>query len=346
MIARKGTTLNGTRKSRRKLFVSATARADGRTLAEVATLPGADLTQADRALEPREELAALRLEQKELHQAISEAAQVQRKLCAPRELRRGEFEIAGEMFPARHLSGDFLKMLDLGPVIGLALADIAGKGLSAGLWLAHLIGLIHIGAREHSDPGAAVTAINRELCEGRAEPPLTALFFGRIDLPSGVLAYCNAGQPAALLLRRSGAAEWLQEGGPMLGAVREASFSSGRVTLDPDDTLITCSDGVVECRNSEDEEFGTRRLSAAAGTPGSTTARQALFSTLGAVLDFAGGRSPADDLTLMVAHRRAEPVEQHDRSDVEDSSAPHMGQAPGAHDGSAAWGEVVFEQSR
>src|SRR5260370_33303021 len=53
----------------------------------------------------KEELAAVRCEQAKLQQAIYEAAQVQRRLCAPRELVWGEFEIAGEIFPVRHLSG-------------------------------------------------------------------------------------------------------------------------------------------------------------------------------------------------------------------------------------------------
>src|SRR5206468_11495501 len=57
----------------------------------------------------KEELDAVRREQAKLQQAIYEAAQVQRRLCAPRELTSGEFEIAGEIFPVRHLSGDFFK---------------------------------------------------------------------------------------------------------------------------------------------------------------------------------------------------------------------------------------------
>jgi sigma-B regulation protein RsbU (phosphoserine phosphatase) len=250
------------------------------------------------------ELAELRREQKELHQAIFEAAQVQRTLCAPRDLWRGSFEIAAEMFPVRHLSGDFYKVFDLGSRIGLAVGDIAGKGLSAGIWLAHMIGLLHICAREHSEPAAAMAALNRELSEGDAARPLTALFLGCLNLQTSELEYCNAGQPAALLLRRSGAVDSLQTGGPMLGALREAKFEAGRVTMEAGDTLVAFTDGVVECSNAKDEEFGMRRLTAAAGAAGGSDASRALFSTLGAALDFAGGRAPADDLTLLVVHRR------------------------------------------
>jgi len=95
----------------------------------------------------KEELIAVRREHAKLQQAIYEAAQVQRKLCAPRELVSGEFEIAGEIFPVRHLSGDFFKVMQLDSVLGLIVGDIAGKGLSAGIWQAHLMGLIQRAAR-------------------------------------------------------------------------------------------------------------------------------------------------------------------------------------------------------
>jgi serine phosphatase RsbU (regulator of sigma subunit) len=79
----------------------------------------------------KQELDAVRREQGKVQQAIYEAAQIQRKLCAPRELVWGEFEIAGEIFPVRHLSGDFFKVMELGSALGLTVGDIAGKGLSA-----------------------------------------------------------------------------------------------------------------------------------------------------------------------------------------------------------------------
>jgi serine phosphatase RsbU (regulator of sigma subunit) len=61
----------------------------------------------------RQQLDAVRREHAILQQAIYEAAQIQRKLCSPRELVWGDFEIAGEIFPVRHLSGDFFKVMQL-----------------------------------------------------------------------------------------------------------------------------------------------------------------------------------------------------------------------------------------
>ncbi len=269
------------------------------------------------------ELATLRCAHAKLQQDIFEAAQIQRRLCAPREFNWGEFEIAGEIFPVRHLSGDFFKVLELGSDLGLVLGDIAGKGLTAGIWVAHLMGMIQRCARQHKNPSEAVAAVNRELCQDAGEPPLTALFFARIDPLRGEILYCNAGLPAPVLMRHDKSVEKLDEGGPMLGALARGVFKTGSVTLHPGDMLIAHSDGVTECRNSEDEEFDMQRLLNAAGAASGSSANLALFSTLGAVLDFADACTPGDDVTLLVLRRRGGVRGRDSRAGGSDISTEH-----------------------
>jgi serine phosphatase RsbU (regulator of sigma subunit) len=272
---------------------------------------------------PEADLLALQQAHAKLQQAIFEAAQIQRRLCAPREHSWGEFQIAGEIFPVRHLSGDFFKVMEFPNSLGLVLGDIAGKGLSAGIWQAHVMGLIQRAARRHADPSEAVAEVNHELCHDESQPPLTALFLARIDPETQELVYCNAGLPAPLLLRDKKALERLEEGGPMLGAVKKASFRSGRVLLDPGDMLIAYSDGVTECRNTEDREFETDGLAAAAKVVFGASASKALFSLLATVLDFADTCSLNDDLTLLVVRRREAVKNEQPRSRTKDFSAPH-----------------------
>jgi serine phosphatase RsbU (regulator of sigma subunit) len=328
-----GEALSKSRRSRPEEESRGHVTAEDPMTARSAASPENGPSEDIRAL--KDELAALRCEQAKLQQAIFEAAQVQRRLCAPRELSWGEFEIAGEIFPVRHLSGDFFKVLDLGGALGLAVGDIAGKGLSAGIWLPHLTGLVQRCARAHPDPATALADVNRELCDGEGEPPMTALFLARMDPLKGKIVYCNAGLPSPLLLRRDKSVVPLEKGGPMLGALRGAAFNAGSVTLEPGDTLIAYSDGVTECRNTRDEEFDTKRLSAAAETASGTSASQALFSTLGAVLDFADGCSPGDDLTLLVVRRRDGALAARARASDRDSSTLRDGQARGSQPGGA-----------
>jgi serine phosphatase RsbU (regulator of sigma subunit) len=271
----------------------------------------------------KDELHAVHLEHAKLRQAIYEAAQVQRRLCAPREFVSGEFEIAGEIFPVRHLSGDFFKVMQLDSALGLTVGDIAGKGLSAGIWQAHLMDLIQRHARTHQHPTDAVAGVNRELSQDKSEPPIAALFFARLDTARSELVYCNAGLPPPLLLRRNKSVERLEKGGPMLGALLDATYDSGTVRLNPGDMLLAYSDGLTECRNSREEEFEVERLSAAANAVSGASAAQVLFSTLGAVLDFADACSPQDDLTLLVIRRGEGLITERAASHSKDSLAPH-----------------------
>lgn len=260
---------------------------------------------AERTLALQQELDSLRREHGKLQQAIYEAAQVQRRMCAPREMAWGDFEIAGESFPVRHLSGDFFKVMELGSVLGLILGDIAGKGMTAGIWQAHLMGVMQRCARAYERPCDAIAAVNRELCQDFGERPLTGLFFARLDAERGELVYCNAGLPSPLLLRQDQSVEQLGQGGPMLGALNEATYASGTVRMDSGDMLLAYSDGLTECMNSREEEFETRRLIAATKALSGANASRVLFSTLATVLDFAGSCTPGDDLTLLVLRRRA-----------------------------------------
>lgn len=300
-------------------------QASAETPARPLTAVGSDATK--KILLLTQELSALRREQAKLQQAVFEAAQVQRRLCAPREFSWGEFEMAGEIFPVRHLSGDFFKLMELGSTLAFAVGDIAGKGFTAGIWQAHLMGLVQNSAKRHSNPADVLAKVNQELCQADDQPPLTALFFARIDSQTSELTYCNAGLPAPLLLRGDEVVNRLDAGGPMLGAVRNAVFETGSVTLDAGDMVVAYSDGVTECRNAQEDEFEMERLTVAARAVSGASATKALFSLLGTVLDFAGSCSPGDDMTLMVVRRRPAGQPEQGASRARDLSAPRRRQA-------------------
>jgi serine phosphatase RsbU (regulator of sigma subunit) len=275
--------------------------------ARLASLPRNRRTVSEMAARLRaieEQRAALLEANRSLNEALSNAAQLQRKLSAPREIRRGRFEIASEIFAASHLSGDFYDVQESGDYLTFVVGDIAGKGLVAGLWFTYLVGLVRLRAECSEDPASVAAAVNRDLSRFCEMPPTVALFSARLDIASGELIYTNAGQPSALLIRAGGPVEFLSDGGPILGAVSAAEFQCSRTTLGPGDTLIVASDGIHECRNRMDEEFGASRLMEAALTTRGLPAVAALFSILGAAQDFTGGCPQSDDLTLMAIHHR------------------------------------------
>jgi sigma-B regulation protein RsbU (phosphoserine phosphatase) len=243
-------------------------------------------------------LATLQKDYADLHTALFEAAQVHRHLCAPRLVRCGDFEIASEVFAVRYLPGDFFTVEEAGGGLILALGDVCGKGLAAGMWTPCVVGLVRAHAAATSEPHAIVAGVNHEFC--RMHAPLTSLFAARLDPASDTLEYCSAGHPPALLLREDGRLEWLAEGGMLLGMTADASFRRGRVRLGAGDVLLVYSDGVIESRDNADEEFGCERLEAHARAAGSDCAEGILFSVLAAVQDFAAPHALADDTSLVV----------------------------------------------
>ena len=261
---------------------------------------------ARRNLVLEDQLQSLRREHDDLRRTLYEGAQVQRKLCGPRYLRRESFEIASEIFPVRHLSGDFISIFETAEDVTFALGDIAGKGLAAGMWFTHLVGMLQLRIAEQRDPASALSVINEDLLRTRMELPLTTVFLARLNLKTSEITYSNAGHPPALLLRRDSRTEALGEGGPLLGALPGATFSNGRFAFEPGDTLLGYSDGIEECRNPQGFYFGKERLLEAAQSSHGGSASATLFSVLGAAEDFAGSHSREDDMALIVLHRTQE----------------------------------------
>jgi sigma-B regulation protein RsbU (phosphoserine phosphatase) len=254
----------------------------------------------DFAVSPDNRLETLQRDYAELNAAIFEAAQVHRRLCAPSLVRHGAFDVASEIFAVRHLPGDFFSVEETREGLVLALGDIGGKGLAAGMWVTHLIGLIRTHSATSSDPEAIVSGVNRDTSRLSAIEPLSTLFVARLNSETGLLDYCSAGHPAALLLREDGGLELLSDGGPVLGVVPSFSFERGSVKLDAEDLLLACSDGILESFNEADQEFGGQRLETELRRAQGGSAESVLFSVLGAVQDFAAPRPLTDDMTLVV----------------------------------------------
>ena len=257
----------------------------------------------DQGLELK--LEALQKDYADLHAGLFEASQVYRRLCAPRLVRHGDFEIASEIFAARHLPGDFFTVEETENGVILALGDISGKGLAAGMWITLLLGLVGMHSKTSAEPQSIVSGVNRDLCRTSLGSPLASLFLARLDSATGTLDYCSAGHPPALLLRADGTLESLSEGGPLVGVIPEGSFISGRVELRIGDVLLAYSDGALEARNLSDQEFGLEHLEVQLRRAQRGSADAILFSILGAVQDFAGACPQADDMSLVVVRRRS-----------------------------------------
>lgn len=255
--------------------------------------PGSLAAEMPNMVFPAEEVAAL-------YRELFEALKVQRRLSGPRHVRRGEFEITSEVFAIQHISGDFVTVFDFGDTTFFGLGDIAGKGLTAAMWSTHLMSLVRTYSASLREPGAVLQAMNRDLCALGTGAPIVTMVLARLDWQRGELVYSNAGHCLPFVKRANGDIERLSVGGPALAAIPNGRFEGARMDLSPLDVLVSYSDGLIECRNPNGEEFGEERLLDHLRHSAKSCADETLFSMIGAVQDFAAGAERADDLTLMI----------------------------------------------
>jgi sigma-B regulation protein RsbU (phosphoserine phosphatase) len=249
------------------------------------------------------------------------ARSLEQELEIGREIQRGFFplsipqpagwEIAARFHPARQVSGDFYDVFGLtGGRIGLAMADVCGKGVGAALFMALVRSLIRAYADRASlspsSPGLAilleaVTATNRYLTRvHRSAHTFSSLFFGVLDPPTGLLQYVNAGHLPPIVTGPNGTRKFPPTG-PALGLLASASFEVRQTILEPGDVLLAYTDGVTEARDAERDFFGDDRLDALLAP--ADTAACLLDRIERSVHEFTGDLPPSDDLTLLAVRR-------------------------------------------
>ena len=200
------------------------------------------------------------------------AAEVQQRLLAQSSIANRAGSVAAYFLPARVVGGDCYDFLDLGDDrIGVALADVAGKGVAAALIMAALQSSLRIIVSEGNvSPAELARKINSFLYRSTGSNSYATFFFGNIH--SGQLHYVNAGHNPPWLLRvlTSGeeatpacaCVEQLKVGGTIVGMFPETNNEEGSVTLHAGDVVFAFTDGVTEALNPGHEEFGEERLQA------------------------------------------------------------------------------------
>ncbi len=242
-----------------------------------------------------------------LRREVDIAARLQQSILPRQWPEDPRFDLWGTMRPAKDIGGDFYDHFPLPQGRrGLVVADVSGKGISAGLFgmLSKTL-LRAIATQRGHGMGEVVREVNEGLCADNESSMFVTTFYGQYDPATGRLVYANAGHPPPLLLKAQGALQWLSgPGGPALGVVPGMAYEEAVVDLSPGDTLLVFTDGVTESINADGQEFGKERLSALSQGLPAVSAREAVQRLLGQVERFAQGVEPFDDITCMALHCR------------------------------------------
>jgi len=255
------------------------------------------------AVEAQRRAVAEKLElERRAAQELEIAKQVQARLFPQTLPASATLEYAGLCIQARQVGGDYYDFLNLGQErVGLVVGDIAGKGIAAALLMANLQANLRSQCAIALDqPQQFLQSVNRLFYENTADGAYATLFFAEYDDRVRRLRYANCGHLCALLFRKDSTLERLESTCPVLGLFREWDCAISECELFPGDTLALYTDGVTECFNDADEEFGEQRLVDAVRRRPGLTPRALLDSVLDEVQRF-GSREQHDDITLIVA---------------------------------------------
>jgi phosphoserine phosphatase RsbU/P len=236
-----------------------------------------------------------------------------------------DIRVAAWNQPARIVSGDIYDViaLDDDRIVAVC-ADVSGKGFAAALLAAQVqsyfravvqavavirsalecaCNSVDVLRSLGSLPVQVVTHLNTIACRQlQLEARYATLFFAEINSRDGVVHYVNAGHNPALLVAPGSGVELLSTGGPPVGMFGNATYELGTFTVPPDGTLLIYTDGVVEARNRDDEEFGLPRLiDLCTGARGDVTGL--LPHILATVESWSARLEPADDITLLAIGR-------------------------------------------
>lgn len=211
------------------------------------------------------------------------------------------FDLAAVNIPAREVGGDFYDLFVTGDgKHALVIADVAGKGVPASLFMALSRTAIRVISRREQSVQRVLEGSNTTFMEDAGTPSFVTLFYGLLDGSTRALSYVNAGHNPPLLLRAGGAFEELEPTGPVIGLVDDPGYTEEVARLERGDLLVLYTDGVTEAVAENGEMFTDERLKEVIRLSAGLPAAGIVRAITGAVATFAGNAPQSDDITVMV----------------------------------------------
>lgn len=213
-------------------------------------------------------------------------------------------EVTTRYLPSSAVAGDFYDFLITGDqCLGILIADVSGHGVPAALLASMVKVAISTQTQHASNPAAVLSGLNRILYGKLQEQFVTASYLF-LDVPKRKALYASAGHPALLLCRgNEGRVVEYDETGLVLGVAPDVQYANTEFTVQVEDRIVLCTDGVLEAMNKRDELFGKQRLKQSiedgAHVPGDRFS-DALLGKLEAWTGSGPGQAQADDVTLVV----------------------------------------------
>ena len=251
-----------------------------------------------------ENLTAVTAEKERIVAELEIAAKIQND-ALPAEFPpfpdRHEFDIYAVMDPAREVGGDFYNFFFTDEDhLALVMADVAGKGIPAALFMMVTNILIIERTQMGGSPSEILSFVNERLCEHNKAEMFVTVWLGILEISTGRLISVNAGHEETVICRESGSFEIIPEKhGFVLGGMEGMQYTEQEIMLSPGDKLFLYTDGVPEATDASNELFGTNRMLDALNSEPDADPKRVLENVLSHIDGFVRDAEQFDDLTML-----------------------------------------------
>ncbi|MDF7801137.1 SpoIIE family protein phosphatase [Pontiellaceae bacterium B1224] len=244
-------------------------------------------------------------EKRELDRGMQIAQQIQHSLLPQKLPTFGNIEVAAFNHPAMDIGGDYYDLIHIDEKhIGLAIADVSGKGIGGALMMSVCRSVLRANAENVYNPSTMLTSMNKTLSSNLAEDMFITMLYMVLNLDTHQLSYARAGHEAPIIIRKNESeAEVVETAGIAIGLVDNDTFAAVIETcntnLHTGDLLVAYTDGISEAMNSAHEEWGIDNLIECVERMADASAPDLLDNIREHVLSFTGSARQYDDMTML-----------------------------------------------
>jgi sigma-B regulation protein RsbU (phosphoserine phosphatase) len=248
-------------------------------------------------------------EKKRLDHDLEIARDIQRILLPSEAPIIEGFEISGINIPARHVSGDYFDYIKVDDErLGVAIADVSGKGVPASIIMAICRSVLRSQATGNPSPADVLQKVNRQLYPDIKEDMFISMAYVVLDHVRGEVMLSRAGHDAPILFdHAANSATPVKPPGMVVGidsgSVFDRITGDFALTLKRDDCLLLYTDGVTEALDANGDEFGPERMieCVRASAPGGAAA--VITGLIDELRRFVGAQPQNDDITLIAIRK-------------------------------------------
>lgn len=212
---------------------------------------------------------------------------------------RDDLDLYGSLVPAKMVGGDLYDFFIRDEKLYFCIGDVSGKSVPAALVMAVTHSLFLSISSHESHPARIMQSINESLCRGNESNMFVTFFIGVLDLPTGIMRYCNAGHNPPFFKVGDSVEPLPAKANLPLGVMDKMDYLLQQVDVKPETTIVLYTDGLTEAKNTKHQLYGVDRTLQVLKGCDNTTAERLVQSLTQNVNAFVDGAEPSDDLTLL-----------------------------------------------